>query len=100
MTETAKGRMFVKNGGCNEDCLNCPYPDCYKPALQNCRYCCNAYIQGDDVFYCDKKNKLYSGSTGKTANNCKYFEFNPMQSSQVSDDFYCGFGELKEREKV
>ena len=44
---------------------------------QYCRYCCNAYIQGDDVFCCDKKNKLYSGSTGKTANNCKYFEFNP-----------------------
>ena len=18
--------------GCNEDCFNCPYPDCYKPA--------------------------------------------------------------------
>lgn len=34
MTENAKGRMFVKNGGCNEDCLNCPYPDCYKPARE------------------------------------------------------------------
>ena len=44
---------------------------------QYCRYCSNAYIQDDDVFYCAKKNKLYSGSTGKTANNCKYFEFNP-----------------------
>lgn len=21
-------------GGCDEDCFNCPYPDCYKPALQ------------------------------------------------------------------
>ena len=26
MTKVAK-----KFKGCNEDCLNCPYPDCYKP---------------------------------------------------------------------
>lgn len=34
MTENKKGRIFKKGGGCDEDCFNCPYPDCYKPALQ------------------------------------------------------------------
>ena len=26
---TKKG--YKKYKGCTEDCLNCPYPDCYKP---------------------------------------------------------------------
>lgn len=38
--------------------------------------------------------------TNISIQKCGYVGFNPMQSSQVSDDFYCGFGELKEREKV
>jgi hypothetical protein len=25
-------RKGYKYQGCNEDCFNCPYPDCYKPA--------------------------------------------------------------------
>ena len=24
-------KIFNKSGGCNEDCLNCKYPDCFKP---------------------------------------------------------------------
>lgn len=32
MTEIRKAKIFHKNGGCDEDCINCPYPDCYKPA--------------------------------------------------------------------
>lgn len=32
MTNTQKKRIFIKRGGCNEDCFNCKYPDCYKPA--------------------------------------------------------------------
>lgn len=27
-----KKQKRVKFNGCNEDCLNCPYPDCLKPA--------------------------------------------------------------------
>ena len=26
-----KNGTWRKNGGCNEDCFNCPYPDCLKP---------------------------------------------------------------------
>lgn len=36
--------------------------------------------------------------TNISIQKCGYVGFNPIQSSQVSDDFYCGFGELKERE--
>ena len=25
-------KIFNEKGGCNEDCLHCPFPDCYKPA--------------------------------------------------------------------
>lgn len=27
-----KKKKNYKKDGCNEDCFNCPYPDCYKPA--------------------------------------------------------------------
>lgn len=36
--------------------------------------------------------------TNISIQKCGYVGFNPVQSSQVSDDFYCGCGELKERE--
>ncbi|MEE1007085.1 MAG: hypothetical protein U0L66_07830 [Acutalibacteraceae bacterium] len=32
MTEWAKGKAYKAAGGCNEDCFNCPFPDCYKAA--------------------------------------------------------------------
>ena len=31
MTEHKKTKIFKKKGGCNEDCFNCKYADCYKP---------------------------------------------------------------------
>lgn len=31
MTEIMKTKAFKRRGGCDEDCMNCPYPDCYKP---------------------------------------------------------------------
>lgn len=34
MTEWAKGKAYRSAGGCNEDCLNCKYEDCYKPARE------------------------------------------------------------------
>ena len=32
--------------GCNEDCFNCPYPDCYKPVAQ---------MKKDDSFSVSKR---------------------------------------------
>ena len=31
MTQNKMTKIFNKKGGCNEDCFNCPFPDCYKP---------------------------------------------------------------------
>lgn len=28
------GKKVIKYKGCNEDCLNCPYPDCLKPVKE------------------------------------------------------------------
>ena len=41
MTKVAK-----KFKGCDEDCLNCPYPDCYKPIhkLKPLRDVCSSFI--------------------------------------------------------
>lgn len=49
---------------------------------KDCEYCC---ISTDP-------------KTNISIQKCGYVGFNPIQSSQVSDDFYCGYGELKERE--
>ena len=32
MTQNKMTKIFNKKGGCNEDCFNCPFPDCYKPS--------------------------------------------------------------------
>lgn len=34
MTENMKTKAFKRRGGCDEDCINCPYPDCYKPTME------------------------------------------------------------------
>lgn len=47
---------------------------------KDCEYCC---ISTDP-------------KTNISIQKCGYVGFNPVQSSQVSDDFYCGYGELKE----
>ena len=36
--------------------------------------------------------------TNISIQKCGYVGFNPVQSSQVSDDFYCGYGERKDGE--
>ena len=33
MTENMKTKAFKRRGGCDEDCMNCPYPDGYKPTM-------------------------------------------------------------------
>ena len=45
MTQNKKTRIFDKKGGCNEDCFNCPYPDCYKPVSR---------IKSDDSYFISK----------------------------------------------
>jgi hypothetical protein len=52
-----------KYKGCNEDCLNCKYPDCYKPTYQ---------MRTDRTFFISKANKeresqskMYTLSLGK-----------------------------------
>lgn len=32
MTQHKMTKIFNKEGGCDEDCFNCKYPDCYKNA--------------------------------------------------------------------
>lgn len=34
MTQNKMTKIFKRRGGCNEDCFNCPYPDCYKPTQE------------------------------------------------------------------
>lgn len=31
LSSNKQSRIYKAKGGCNEDCLNCHYPDCYKP---------------------------------------------------------------------
>ena len=50
---------------------------------KDCKYCC---ISTDP-------------KTNISIQVCGYVGFNPVQSSQVPDDFYCGYGELKERDQ-
>jgi hypothetical protein len=66
------------------DCVNTtPTADVVKVVrCKDCEYCC---ISTDP-------------KTNISVQKCGYVGFNPVQSSQVSDDFYCSYGELKECE--
>lgn len=43
---------------------------------QYCRYCNNANLVGDDIFYCHPKNEVYGIEKSKRVNHCREFEFN------------------------
>lgn len=43
---------------------------------QYCRYCNNANLIGDDIFYCQPKNEVYDIEKSKRVNKCKLWEFN------------------------
>jgi hypothetical protein len=43
---------------------------------QYCRYCNNANLVGDDIFYCQPKNEVYGIEKSKRVNKCKLWEFN------------------------
>ena len=53
---------------------------------QYCRYCCNANIVDDDLFYCDVKKRVYKGSTGKRTNECKSFVYNENDVFGMKED--------------
>lgn len=41
-----------------------------------CRYCNNANLVGDDIFYCQPKNEVYGIEKSKRVNHCREFDFN------------------------
>jgi len=45
---------------------------------QYCRYCANAFLQGDDFIYCEPKNEMRDKRNCITLNKCKHFELNEM----------------------
>lgn len=45
---------------------------------QYCRYCSGLVV--GDVVYCGTKEKIISESSAKSVNNCKEFEFNPIDA--------------------
>jgi hypothetical protein len=56
--------------GCNEDCLNCPYPDCYKPVSQMKK----SIREMTNLPRCDKEggesqNKMYTLELGGHSRN-------------------------------
>ena len=66
--------------GCLEDTPAADVVEVVK--CKDCVYCC---ISTDP-------------KTNISIQKCGYVGFNPVQSSQVSDDFYCGYGERKDGE--
>ena len=45
---------------------------------QYCRYCSNAYLQGDDLIWCGPKDEIRAGREITRINKCPYFDFNPI----------------------
>ena len=43
---------------------------------QYCRYCNNANLIGDDIFFCQPKNEVYDMAKSKRINKCKNFNYN------------------------
>ena len=42
---------------------------------QYCRYCANANIIDDDLYYCQPKKQVFSIAKSKRLNKCKDFDF-------------------------
>ena len=43
---------------------------------QYCRYCANANVVDDELFYCQPKHEVYGMDKSKRINKCKLFDFN------------------------
>ena len=42
---------------------------------QYCRYCVNAYLQGDDMIWCEPKDEIRTDRQITRLNRCPHFEF-------------------------
>ena len=42
---------------------------------QYCRYCVNAYLQGDDMIWCKPKDEIRTDRQITRLNRCPHFEF-------------------------
>ena len=42
---------------------------------QYCRYCVNAYLQGDDMIWCKPKDEIRTDHQITRMNRCPHFEF-------------------------
>lgn len=42
---------------------------------QYCRYCVNAYLQGDGMIWCKPKDEIRTGRQITRLNRCPHFEF-------------------------
>ncbi|MEE1007087.1 MAG: hypothetical protein U0L66_07840 [Acutalibacteraceae bacterium] len=81
-TVSEDGKVIVKAVRDIVDTI-CPAADVVEVVrCKDCVYCC---ISTDP-------------KTNISIQKCGYVGFNPVQSSQVSDDFYCGYGERKDGE--
>lgn len=45
---------------------------------QYCRYCCWCCV--GDVAFCSKKQRTMSDKQAKHSNNCKWFDYNPLDA--------------------
>ena len=71
---------------------------------QYCRYCNNANLVGDDIFYCQPKNEVYGMEKSKRVNHCREFEFNENDLWRCDEngnfETYKPRGPYKKREPV
>lgn len=75
MTPNRMTKIFNKSGGCNEDCLNCQFPDCYKPEITIQKG--NEYVREKDDETLTSQQKIYTlelgGYGGASPNLSKKF---------------------------
>ena len=45
---------------------------------QYCRYCAHAYLQGDEMIWCQQKDEIRTGREITRLNKCPRFELNPI----------------------
>lgn len=45
---------------------------------QYCRYCAECIAQGDEICYCEAKQRMIAGSTARSTNRCKYYRANTI----------------------
>lgn len=54
---------------------------------QYCRYCANAYLQDDDLIWCESKNEIREKKNCITVNHCKHFIFNELDVFDIEKKY-------------